>query len=87
MTASRQIGILSVRLPAGDLRRFKSLAASRGVTLQQAVQEALRAWASPSKMADVVPLHRLRGSLAGFNVDKVRREERQFELAKDKARM
>jgi predicted nucleic acid-binding protein len=35
MTASKQ---LSVRLPEPELRRLKSLAASRGVTLQEAVR-------------------------------------------------
>jgi hypothetical protein len=87
MPASKQIAVLSVRLPASELRRFKSLAASRGVSLQQAVHEALRAWASRSKPADLLPLDQLRGSLAGFDALKFMHADREAELAKDKARM
>ena len=87
MTASKQIGVLSVRLPKPELRRFKSIAANRGVTLQQAVHEAIQAWTSRSKPADLPPLDSLRGSLAGFGAVKFMREDREHELAKDEARM
>lgn len=87
MPASKHIAVLSVRLPESDLRRFKSIAASRGVTLQQAVHEAIQAWTSRKKPANLLPLEALRGSLAGYDVEKIMREDREHELAKDKARM
>jgi len=87
MSASKQVAVLSVRLPASEIRRFKSLAARRGVTMQQAVREALRAWTSGSNPADLLSLDQLRGSLAGFDAIKLMREDREAELAKDAARM
>ena len=65
MPASKQIAVLSVRLPASKLRRIKSLAASRGVTLQEAVDQALEAWALHRRPAVPLPLDALEGSLAG----------------------
>ncbi len=84
MPASRQIGVLSVRLPEPELRRIKSLAASRGVTLQEAVHQALEAWASHLQPAVALPLDALQGSLARLNVEKLMRQERKAELAKDR---
>jgi len=86
MPASKQVGVLSVRLPEPELRRIKSLAASRGVTIQEAVHQALEAWASHFRPAVAPPLDRLQGSLAGFDVEKLMRRERKAELAKDKGR-
>ena len=87
MSASKQIAVLSVRLPASKLRRIKSLAASRGVTLQAAVDQALEAWALHLKPAVPLPLDALEGSLAGVNVEKIMRQDREAELAKDQALM
>jgi len=84
MPASKQLGVLSVRLPEPELRRIKSLAASRGVTLQEAVHQALEAWASPLSPTTALPLDVLQGSLAGFEVEKLMRQERKAELAKDR---
>ena len=36
--------LLAVRLPEAEKRRIKALAASQGLTLQEAVHEALEAW-------------------------------------------
>jgi len=38
--------LLAVRLPEAERRRIKSLAASQGLTLQEAVHQAIEAWAS-----------------------------------------
>ena len=37
--------LLAVRLPEAERRRIKSLAASLGLSLQEAVQQALEMWA------------------------------------------
>ena len=37
--------LLSVRLPEGERRRIKMMAASQGVTIRQAIHEAFDAWA------------------------------------------
>ena len=86
MPANKQIAVLSVRLPASKLRRIKSLAASRGVSLQEAVDQALEAWALHLKPAVLLPLDALEGSLAGVDVERIMREDREAELAKDQAR-
>lgn len=83
MTVSKQVAVLSVRLPASKLRRIKSLAASRGVTLQEAVDQALEAWALRLRPAVPLPLDALEGSLAGIDVERIMREERKAELAKE----
>jgi len=84
MPASKQIAVLSVRLPEPELRRIKTLAASRGVTLQEAVHQALEVWASHRKPATALPLDALQGSLARLDVEKLMRQERRSELAKDR---
>jgi hypothetical protein len=84
MSASKQIAVLSVRLPESELRRIKTLAASRGVTLQEAVHQALEVWASHRKPATALPLDALQGSLARLDVEKLMRQERKTELAKDR---
>jgi hypothetical protein len=38
--------LLAVRIPEAERRRIKSLAASQGMTLQEAVHQALDAWVS-----------------------------------------
>jgi len=38
--------LLAVRLPEAQKRRIKSLAASQGLTLREALHEAFEAWAS-----------------------------------------
>ncbi len=86
--------MLSVRLPRADLRRLKSRAAARGVSLQAAVQQALRAWldrapspASSGNDAFEAQLDHFQGSLAGTNVLEDLRQDRADELARDRRRM
>ena len=79
--------MLSVRLPEPELRRIKSLAASRGVTLQEAVYQALQVWASHRRLQAPPPLDALEGSLADVDVEKLMRQDRKAELAKDRARL
>jgi hypothetical protein len=84
MPASKYLGVLSVRLPRAELRRLKSLAATRGLTMQEAVHQAMEAWSAhlpPSRADD---LEALEGSLADVDVEALRRSERQLELAKQR---
>ncbi len=83
MPASKQLRVLSVRLPESDVRRFKSLAASRGVSLQEAVQQALESWISLVPKANPEPLEALQSSLTDVDVEKIMRADKESELAKD----
>ncbi|HEY1948338.1 MAG TPA: ribbon-helix-helix protein, CopG family [Bryobacteraceae bacterium] len=86
MPASKQLQILSIRLPESEIRRFKSLAASRGVSLQEAVHEALQSWASEAQNISTEPLDALEGSLADVDVISLMRREKKAELTKDRHR-
>jgi hypothetical protein len=86
MQAGKHLKVLSVRLPEAELRRFKSLAASRGVSVQTAVHQALEAWASEERESPVEPLAALEGSLADVDVFRLLREERGAEARKDRDR-
>jgi len=46
MLTNEPVKILAVRLPEGQRRRIKSLAASLGMSLQEVVHRALEAWAA-----------------------------------------
>ncbi|HEX4169738.1 MAG TPA: ribbon-helix-helix protein, CopG family [Bryobacteraceae bacterium] len=83
MSASNHLKILSVRLPEPEIRRFKTLAASRGVSVQDAVHEAIEKWASSFQNVSREPLDVLEGSLAEVDVESLRQRERETELAKD----
>lgn len=85
MPASQHSKVLSVRLPESELRRFKSLASSRGVSLQEAVHEAIEAWSTMPRDAQLEPWNALEGSLADVDTDKLLRAERESELAKDRS--
>lgn len=87
MSASKHIATLSVRLPKTEIRRFKSVAAKRGVTLQEAVHQALDSWTFGAKPVVVLPLDALEGSLTGVDVEKMMREDRKAELAKERSRL
>jgi hypothetical protein len=88
MPASKQIAVLSVRMPASELRRIKSVAARRGVTLQEAVHEALDAWTLRTRSTVMLPpLDSLEGSLADVDIAKIMREDRRSELSKDRSRL
>ena len=55
---------LAVRLPEPAMRRIKALAALRGVSLQDAVYQALEAWASQPQPGDTHALDQQPGSFA-----------------------
>jgi hypothetical protein len=76
--------MLSVRLPESEVRRFKSLAASRGVSVQQAVHQALTSWASQTPRNSSEPLDALQGSLGGVDIERLMRQARKRELRKDR---
>jgi hypothetical protein len=84
MPASKQIRVLSVRLPEPELRRFKSIAAERGVSLQTAVHDALEAWARDLPKPLDMSLDALQGSLRGVDFENLRKRERAAELRKDR---
>ncbi len=86
MPASKHICTLSVRLPEAELRRFKSIAASRGIRVQEAVREALQIWSAHVPQRRSEPLDALEGSLAGVDVHALRREERHTELRREQRR-
>jgi hypothetical protein len=84
MSARKHFKVLSVRLPESDIRQFKSVAASRGVTVQEAVQQALEAWTSEIQKTPPGPLDALEGSLADVDIETLMQRERETELAKDR---
>jgi len=84
MTASKHLKVLSVRLPEAELRRFKSLAASRGISVQTAVHQAMEAWVSEETESAAEPLELLEGSLANVDVFRLLREEKEAEDRKDR---
>ena len=81
MLATKQSKTLSVRLPESQVRKIKSLAASRGVSVQEAVYQALEYWSSEIQHRTPEPLDALQGSLAGADTDSLRRSEREAELS------
>lgn len=85
MPASKHLKILSVRMPDSELRRIKSLAAERGVSLQEAVRQALDVWASPALPTRAArPFESFRGILADTDLEGMMRRDREAELAKDR---
>ena len=68
--------LLAVRLPEAEKRRIKSLAASQGLSLQEAVHQALDAWASKLQAEGAPYLDKLPGPLAGDDLTKPRRKNR-----------
>jgi uncharacterized protein (DUF433 family) len=60
---------LAVLLPEADHRRLKTLAASSGLTLRQALHQAFEAWAAQLKARALAP-DPLRGTPAGADEDK-----------------
>jgi hypothetical protein len=84
MSVRKHLKVLSVRLPEPDFRQFKSVAASRGVTVQEAVHQALEAWTSEIQKTPPGPLDSLEGSLADVDIETLMRRERETELAKDR---
>jgi hypothetical protein len=86
MTASKHFKVLSVRIPEADFRRFKSIAARRGVNMQMAVHQALEAWASQAPGATAAPLLSFEGSLADVDIFGLLAREQEAERRKDRDR-
>jgi hypothetical protein len=85
MPASKHLKVLSVRLPETEVRRVKSAAASRGLSVQEAVRQALEVWISQPQRRALAreSIDTLQGSLAGTDIEKFRRQDRDLELAKE----
>jgi hypothetical protein len=75
--------IVSVRLPEVEVRKYKVVAASRGVSMQEAVHQALENWVANTTPVSVEPLDALQGSLADCDVMGLMRREKQAEFGKD----
>lgn len=89
MTASKPRKVLSVRLPEAELRRYKSVAASRGVSVQTAVQQAMEVWASSSPNTGEhsgESFWALEGSLADVDVFRLLRDEKAVEQRRERSR-
>ena len=82
-----RVKLLSVRMPEPEMRQLKTLAAQRGISLQEAVQQALEAWTMNVASAPPEPLDNLQGSLAGVDIGALRRDERQSESTKESRRV
>lgn len=84
MPASKHLRVLSVRLPESEVRRFKSLAASRGISVQTAVHQALESWASGIDRTPPEPLDVLEGLLADVDIVSLMRQEKEAEFGRDR---
>lgn len=84
MPASKHSKQLSVLLPESEVLRFKSVAARRGVSFQEAIYQALTAWASEVSNGSPEPLDALQGSLAHVDTGILMRQEKETELSKDR---
>ena len=63
--------LLSVRLPEAERRRIKTLAASQGLTLAEAIREAFEAWASQlQRQGAASPGSALATALSGPDLEK-----------------
>lgn len=83
MQTSRHLKVLSVRLPEVSVRRVKSVAASRGVSVQDAVHQALDAWMTALPLLSPVSLDGLQGSLAGLDVEAEIQQDRELERLRE----
>ena len=83
MQTSRHLKVLSVRLPEVSVRLVKSIAASRGVSVQEAVHQALDAWMSAPPGMSLASLDLLQGSLAGLDVSGAMRRDRELERLRE----
>src|SRR5271157_59080 len=71
--------LLSMRLPEAEKRRIKIMAASQGVTIQQAIHEAFDAWALQLQPRAPTP-DAARGAPAGADSDTPRQPNRSATL-------
>jgi hypothetical protein len=74
--ANEPTKLLAVRLPEAEKRRIKSLAASQGLTLQEAVHQAMEAWASKLQAEGALPVAPLADPLARVGFQKPKRQGR-----------
>lgn len=84
MPVSKLSKTLSVRLPESALRRFKSVAAARGVSVQDAVHQAIDAWLTFAPNNPPEPLEALEGSLADVDVESLMRSQKEAERGKER---
>jgi len=82
MPSSQHTKKLTIRLPDLELRRIKSLAALRGVTLQHAVRLALQAWASQPQPGTTSP-----DALASVALQTPTRQDHAAKRTQDKRRV
>src|SRR5271157_193580 len=75
--------LFAVRLPEAEKRRIKILAASRGLTLQEAVRQMLDAWASQLRREGAPPLDTPPGPLAGADLEKPKRQAHAAKRTQD----
>jgi len=73
--------LLSVRVPEAERRRIKSLAAMQGLTLQEAVHQAMEAWASKLQAEGALTLEPWPIPEAGTDVRKPKRQRRNRKRA------
>ena len=64
---AKKTKLLAVRLPEADKRRIKSLAASRGLSLQEAIRQAIELWVSQPQPEEPA-FEPLPGSVGGTRV-------------------
>ncbi len=77
MPARKHLKVLSVRMAEPELRRLKSIAANRGISVQDAVHEALEAWAAQPARTHSGELEALEGSLADVDIQTLMRSEKE----------
>jgi hypothetical protein len=78
--------LLAVRLPEAERRRIKSLAASQGLTLQEAVHQAMEAWASKLQWEGALSLEPWPAPEATTNLQKPKGQRRGGKASQDKRR-
>ena len=78
--------LLAVRVPEPERRRMKSLAALRGLTLQEAVHQAIEAWAAKLQAEGALTLEPWPVPEAGTGVQKPKRQRRAGRSSQGKRR-
>jgi hypothetical protein len=73
---NQPLRLLAVRLPEAERRRIKSLAASQGLTLQEAVRQALDAWMSKLQAEGALSFAPIADAIGGSISQKPKRRER-----------
>ena len=78
--------LLAVRVPEAERRRIKSLAALRGLTLQEAVHQAIEAWASQFQAEGALTLEPWPVPEADTSAQKPKRQRRGRKPSQEKRR-